>query len=297
MTTETQTQSSTPTITPSQAGGVTATFSLPPNDNARQATQTATQKAADNQRPADTKSEAAPAKSESHLSKEQEAALYDDEDGDQGEGQPELIMGRYKDTAELVEAYKNLQRKKGIDVPASYDLSDAGLKDTGITGLNQSDPFYSEIQTDLRSANVTADQLPALAKIMSKWQRTQAAKNGPTTDLKAEEKLLRKEWGDTYDTRGQEVAEWAKENVNPGVWQSLAKTAEGMKFLESIYRKAERGSTPITGQSTKATVTRADLELELGRLRADPAYYQNSREGKAIHEKADKIYARLAKMK
>src|SRR5688572_24998460 len=149
---EAQTQSA-PTVTQTSTGGTTASFSMTPSLGASKmdAAPTVAQMAAAKRaptapgtQPADLAPASGGGQSESHLSQDQLSAIYGDEEGGetaQPEGdQAELIMGRYKNTEELVEAYKNLQRHKGIEVPESYDLSDTGLKDTGISGLTQSDP-------------------------------------------------------------------------------------------------------------------------------------------------------------
>ena len=221
-------------------------------------------------------------------------------DGIDTDGADEYVKtamnGKYNNVRDLVDGYKELRKSKGQDEPPPehYEMSEEALTEAGLSAIPESDPFYASIQTTLKEGGFKQSQIPFLLKLAAERDQYNARQNGPIKDPAAEYAILEKEWGKRYQGRGAEIAAWADKNLHPDIWQSLGKSAEGMKFLDGLYRKAERGPTPITNKAP-ARVSTDDINLKIQTIMSNPEYSKNTEAGRALNAQVDRLFMALDK--
>lgn len=208
------------------------------------------------------------------------------------------MNGKYTNVRDLVDGYKELRKSGGQEeeVPDHFDLGEEALSEAGLTAIPDTDPFYATVQTTLREGKFRPSQIPFLLKLAAERDQYNAKQHGPIKDLEAEYTILEKEWGKGYRERGQEIATWAGKSLHPDIWQALGKSAEGMKFLDGLYRKVERGPTPITTKEP-ARVNVDDINLKIKSIMSNPDYHKNTEAGRALNAQVDRLFMALDKAK
>jgi hypothetical protein len=209
---------------------------------------------------------------------------------------PELIAGKYKTVEDLVKAHKELETKlgKGPEVPESYELEE--ITKAGITLGDEAQT--AEVVKMMKDAGFTQDQVSKLGPLAAHSARLnfdkgidfamKALGNDPE-HLETQVAQLRKDWGDSFDTRFKAVQDFA-EKFPAELWHMPLKNSALGWALAERFMQEHAGPHFATDVSVNS-----DGANKLNEIVADPEYYRQTARGESLRKQAAEISARMSR--
>lgn len=218
---------------------------------------------------------------------------------------PNLIFGRYKTMEDAEKGHHELRAKlsemsekaknaTANVVPESYQLEE--ITKAGITLGDEAQT--AEVVKMMKDAGFTQDQVSKLGPLAAHSARVnfdkgidfamKALGNDPE-DLDAQVNQLRKDWGDSFDTRFKAVQDFA-EKFPAELWHMPLKNSALGWALAERFMQEHAGPNFATDVSVNS-----DGANKLNEIVSDPEYYRNTAKGESLRKQAADISARMSR--
>jgi hypothetical protein len=214
-----------------------------------------------------------------------------------------LYFGKYKDEAEAVKAFKNLEsengrlrREKVPEAPEEYDFdlsNDEDLKEFEHLAANlnlSDDPIMKELQPVMQKHGISQDAATELAKTYLKADFSQAPDPG-------EEK---KKLGDNADQVIEDVNKFVARNFSEderSAVEQFASTADNIKVLHKISQMAGSKNIPTDANvgPTESAAELMDKASELKRKHGGRLYGEPAREYEKLMDRAAQMQIKTSR--
>jgi hypothetical protein len=187
-----------------------------------------------------------------------------------------FIDSKFKSVEEQAKGYNELRQKLGAftGAPEAYDVK-LQKEFADKVEFNKEDPFYKSFEEFARNKNINNEAFNELLNLysMNIIKADQQLMEQHKAQLGEEHKKL----GENADQIISEVANWTKSNVPAefhGALKDVAKTAEGVKFLQYISKNVGYTKVP-TGESVANDFNKQEYAMELRNMMADSRYKQD----------------------
>lgn len=234
-----------------------------------------------------------PAASDAAVSKSTEATATEstwswaDEVPGSGDAPDWFVADKYKSVAEQAKAYPELAKRFGsftgapeeYAVPAAEEIAKSVDLPEGLDlNLDPEDPLLKSFSEQAKEMGINQE---GYNKLVSLYVKQQADDYAATITNVAEQK---KQLGENADQRLGQINQWAKANMDEGLYSKLASsltTADAVEAVEYLISKARNSALPNAAAMTHApAVSKADYEEAMaekdasGQLRymTDPIY-------------------------
>jgi hypothetical protein len=204
---------------------------------------------------------------------------------------PEWLKDKYKTVEDQAKAYADLEKTLGErgQVPESYETKEIFEKHN-LTWPN--DEVRDAIQSDMKAQKFTQAQANWILEKHAEAQYALMAQVGPPVDDKAEQsKLIEKHGQDAAMKMIARVQQYAKNLASPLHYRSMFHLADGIEALDELIRS--HTGPQVIKSDADVSASLADLKAEQGKLVADPLYYSNTAQGRALVAKNRDLSARI----
>jgi hypothetical protein len=198
-------------------------------------------------------------------------------DGVGGEGErPEWFKDKYKSVSDQAQAYSELEKKFGGFTGAPEDAYELSMPE-GIEGeFDMEDPRIEWFQKAAKDSNMSQD---TFSQMLHGWVQQEVG--GMQSSREAEIQEL----GSNAQARLKDLGDWGSANLSPDDFEGfkgLASTAAGVKTLEALIAKTNKGGVVNTAAMTNKGVSEESLKERI----ADPKY----RSSAAYRKETEKMF-------
>lgn len=255
-----------------------------------------------------------------------------DQQQQQQQTEPDLILGRFENQEALVESWKQLNdlakgrsneipdatilevaKDRGLitdsgdvaaaQVPEAYDFQAAIPEGSSFQwkSVEEAPEAYAHINDTLKAANITQEGLNTIMPLVQEIVQQSVEDFGAHVNVEAEKGKLSEGWGRDVDARGRAVKEYVISNLGRDIfYKPLGATAAGMQLLEQFMNGQTGQRTalvPEPGETTRTPTPSLNPEVidtKKAEVMASEAYKNPMHPD---HERAQQTYRDLIDQK
>ena len=179
---------------------------------------------------------------------------------------PAWLPEKFKTGEDLAKSYSELERKFA-DQPKAPDNYSWDFVDKMDLQINNDDATVKEAEQMFNKLGMTQQQVEGVISLYKDQLDVIDTQRPAGIDLEQQNALLKKEWGNEYDSKLAAVKKFASKFAPQTLTQPLASTAEG---LQMMYDLMNSGRAPNPINSTGRTeVDAIGIRERISEMRAD----------------------------
>lgn len=183
---------------------------------------------------------------------------------------------------------------KKLGLPEKVDDYNIKFKD----GVPVEENFAKMFKQKAHAAGILPKQAQVLAEFFSDSivQSQTHAEQMSQAEFTKNKQQLEKEWGNSFDLNVNRANKVVNELGGPELSELLNSTGAGgnaviMKFLAKVGENLFKEHKFVEGEGTSSTLSPKELDAQINKLRAEPAYYDKAHpQHKAIVEEIKGLY-------
>ncbi len=180
---------------------------------------------------------------------------------------PAWLPEKFKSGEDLAKSYSELE-KKMTDQPKAPDNYSWDFVEKMDLQINNDDATVKEAEQMFGKLGMTQNQVEGVISLYKDQLDVIQDAQPQGVDLEQQNALLKKEWGNEYDSKLAAVKKFASKYSPETLTQPLASTAEGLQLMYDLMNSG-RTPNPITG-SGKTEIDGIGVRERIAEMRKDP---------------------------